>query len=508
MQNAMKNTLPSSLNEWLNFLKNKRFPVKANNLSRLKIQLRKAEGTLDSMQANIASDPLMAFAILNEANRVVSNNNSEIKTPIHAAAMLGLNGIERSLSQFEAYDVSTKPPEYLIAFLSQIQTSYEAASMAKYWAIEKLSSHEEDIFWITLFRDAPRWLLWYYAYPTMNAIEQRIAQGEKAKSVELDILGCRIGEIIKNLCIYWNTSSKILDSLSAKHIPSAQEMQSLAHLAHHPEELPHFTEDKRLTILTNTPLIFSYCASKVAQEANKNGWDSKNLPFFYRVVATVMHRYLGDVVQIAHLSSIEAVNLYNIHGRTPLAKQLLDPTLYTKHSSNKKSIVKISPIEALKQARDNQKNLDTKGKASLALKAIKHAIPNTQHCILFKQANNHTAPLFQFGYNVETLKAIQWNAPSGVFKKLASKQMANHLFGQSLKNLLMHLPGTSEQIIDNNSHMILASTVTATNEMLIFWLETRDEFNDKDYKTLKQIVSLTSHKASISMNNYQDRLRE
>ncbi len=504
----MKDTSPSGLNEWINFLKNKKFPVKTANLTRLKVQLRKTEGTLDAMQANIASDPLLSFAILNEANRVLSNKDSEIKTPSHATAMVGTNGIEKLLFRCEAYETNNSPPEHVIAFLSQIQTSYEAATMAKYWAIEKLSAHEEDIFWITLFRDTAKWLLWFYAFPSMNLIEQKIRQGEKAKQAELDVLGCSINEITIKLLSHWNTSSKVIESFLAKHIPSPQEMQSLAHLAHHPDELPHYPDDKRLTILTNTPLIFSYCASKVAHEANRMGWDSKNLPFYYRIVATVMHRHIGEVVQTAHLSSVEAATLYNMQGKTPLAKQLLNPTLFTKFSSNRQQVARVSPITALKKAQEDKKTLNTKEKANLALKAIKQAIPNTQHCILFKQSNNTVRPLFQFGYNIDILKSIQWNASSSVFQKLSGKQMSSHIFGQTLLNLLPNLPGASDQIIDNNSHLILASTTTATNEMLLFWLETRDEFNEKDYKILKQIVSLTSHVEPILMNNYQDRLRE
>ena len=74
---------PSGLNEWLHFLKNKKFPVRAVNLARLKTQIKRTEDTLDGMQANIASDPLLAFAILNEANHIIPNKNNEIKTPFH-----------------------------------------------------------------------------------------------------------------------------------------------------------------------------------------------------------------------------------------------------------------------------------------------------------------------------------------------------------------------------------------------------------------------------------------
>ena len=486
---------PSGLNEWLHFLKTKKFPVRAVNLVRLKTQIKRTEDTLDGIQANIASDPLLAFAILNEANRIVPNKNSEIKTPFHAAAMVGMSGIAELLPQFAPYNLNTKQKSAnLIAFLSEIQTSYEAATIARHWAIEKLTSHEDDIFWITLFRDAARWLLWFYAYPTMVAIEQKIKQGEKANQAELSTLGCRIDELTVHLCTYWNTPNKVIESFLTKHIPNTKELQTLAHLAHHPDELPGFTEDKRLNILINNPLIFSYCANKVAHEAHLIGWDSKNLPFFYRVVATIMHRRVGEIIQTAHRASAEAARLFNTRGKIPLAQQLLDPHLYTgKTSSQQKMAHTLSPMTTLQKALSNPNNQDTKQKANLALKVIKQIIPNAQHSILFRHSNGKVSPLYQSGYNIETIKAIKWNAPSSIFEKLTTKRSASHLFGQKLNSLLTELPHTSDQIIDTNSHLILASTQISADDMIIFWLETRTEFNEKDYKTLKQIVSLISY---------------
>jgi HD-like signal output (HDOD) protein len=489
----MKDKSPSSLNEWLHFLKNKKFPVKAVNLARLNTQIKRTEDTLDAMQENIASDPLLSFAILNEANRIVPNKNGEIKTPFHAAAMVGMNGIARLFPRFLSYDLTKKPTPNLSAFLSEIQISYEAATMARHWAIEKRSGNEDDIFWVTLFRDSARWLLWFYAYPIMTTINQKIQQGDTSSQAELSTLGCRIDELTIRLCAYWNTSNQIIDSFLTKHIPNKNEMQTLAHLAHHPDELPGFTEDKRLTILVNNPLIFTYCANKVAHEANRMGWDSKKLPFFYRVVATVMHRHIGEIIQTAHFSSTEAARLYNTKGKIPLAKQLLDPELYTDKQSPQSKKTKLSPIAALKDTLSKKTNYEAKQKANLALKAIKQAIPNTQHCIIFKHSNNKCSPLFQFGYNLDVIRAIQWNAPSSIFKKLSNKKSATHLFGTKLDSVLKDFPHTSDQIIDSNSHLILASTTTSEHETVILWLETRTEFNDKDYKNLKQIVSLISH---------------
>ncbi|MBJ7537534.1 HDOD domain-containing protein [Marinomonas transparens] len=489
----MKDKSPLGLNEWLDFLKNKKFPVKADNLSRLQTQIKRTEDTLDKMQSSIASEPLLAFVILNEANRVVPNKNSEIKTPFHAASMVGMNGIENLFVKLTTYKLTGKRPAHLAAFLKQVQTSYEAATIARHLSIEKLSSHEDDIFWITLFRDTTRWLLWFHAYPVMEELDKKIKQGQSANKAEMDILGCRLDEITVHMCNHWGTPAPIIESFLTKHIPNSQELQALAHLAHHQEELPGFIEDKRLTILANSPLIFSYCANKIAHEATNNGWESKNLPFFYRILATVIHCYHSKIIHSVHLASTEAARLYNNGGKAPLANQLLDPNLYL----NKKTTIAVArttnaPILTLKK-QVSQSQLGAKEKANLALKAIKQSIKNAKRTIVLKHSNNKVSPLFQFGYDTEKLKKTQWNTPSKVFEKLSKKRSATHLSGAKLKNLLKDLPHTADQLINNNSELMLASAPISSTEVIIFWLETSNKFDEKNYKDLKQIVALISH---------------
>ena len=488
---------PFGLNEWLHFLKNKKLPVKASVLIRLKTQVKRADDTLENMQANIASDPFLAFAILNEANRIIPNKSTDIKTPFHAATMVGMNGLEKLLPQFAPYEDKKQKTPHISAFLENVQVSYEAASIARSWAIGKLTSHEDDIFWTTLFRDTARWLMWFYASPVMQALQKKIQQGEKSSQAELSILGCRLDELTAHLCAHWHTPQKIIDSFLKKHIPNAKELQVLAHLAHHPDELPGFTEDKRLTLLINNPLVFSYCASKVAHEASLMRWDSRNLPFYYRVVATIMHRKIGEVIQMAHLACVESAKKYRVSETPSLAQRLLDTTLFTSKSDlrtkqAKKVAVALSPIADLKKTLKKPGIIDTKQKAQLALKTIKLAIPSALHTIIFKHANGKTLPAYQYGYNVETIKAIKWNAPSVVFDTLSRKRSANHLSGQKLTRILKDLPDKADQIIDNTSHLMLVSTQTSATEMLLFWLETRTEFTENDYKNLKQIVSLIS----------------
>lgn len=489
----MKETSPTGLNEWLHFLKDKKFPVREKHLSRLKSQIKNGD-TLDNMRSNIASDPLLAFAILNEANRNIRNKNNDITSPIHAAAIVGINGIVRLIPNFVSYHLDPKQPSpHLSAFLSEVQTSYEAASIAKHWVNKKQPSASDDIFWITLFRDVAKWLLWLYAYPTMSRVNKRLKKGEAASLVELSELGCRLDELTARLLILWHTPHRIVEGFYSKNVPNSSELQTLAHLAHDTTKLPDFTTDKRLTILINNPLIFSYCANKVAHEAHLMGWDSKNLPFLYRVVSASMHCYLSEITYTTHIATVESARHYNIGGKAPLALQLLNPDLYLHFAPKPKAPA--CPVASLKKALNKHTLFDTKQKAHMAFKAIKKSVPSMTHCIIFKYTNHKILPLFQSGHTVNAVKSVTWNSHSTVFSKLYQQPTAVHLSGKKLQASLMSLPAGAEQILVKQSQLVLLSTNVTLKETVIFWIETTSDFNSKDYTTLKRIVSAISYNA-------------
>lgn len=494
MPTDTKKKLPFGLNEWLDFLKSKKFPVKDTNLARLKSHYAKENTSLANMHDELSSDPLLAFAIINQANKFKKSDNSEIGNPAHAAAMLGPNSMQKMLSRFSPVDIHSSKPN-LKAFLREVEISFGAATLAKNWTMKKLPGHEESIFWVTLFKDAVRWLLWFYAYPLMRAVNIRVTKGEKTGQAELTVLGCRIDELTIKLFTHWKTSSRLIEPFLTKNLPSIKDTQTLAKLAPITHELPDFTDDKKLIILINNPLIYSTFASKVIRETHKKGWGSKQLLFFYRVMATITHKHVSEVIASTHISCIETAKRYDFGGHFLLAKQLLEPNLYKATAAKKPA--PLTPVAKLKKALGKNNHYDAKCKASLALKTIKQAIPQAEYCIIFKHTKDRVAPLLQSGYDIAEIKRIMWNnPPSSIFKKLLSKQSAVHLFGEKLTNMAQKLPEKSDALLGNNSHLILSSIQISATDTAIFWLETHDKFNDGDFKTLKRIVSLTAHSES------------
>lgn len=491
MQRPTKDKSPYSLKKWLHFLQEHKFPVRSENLAKLKKHIAHPDATIENLQTKIKSEPLIAFALLNQANTIIPNKRGEIKNPYHAGSMLGMNGIAKSFKQLTSYQHIDNNPAHQ-AFLREIQTSYEAAEIATQWSTGKNIPNDE-VFWLTFFRNTPRWLMWFYAYPVMDRLQQKLQAGESAAQAEIHVLGCRIDEITVHMCKYWHSPRAIIESFLTSHIPNPEEFKTLARLSHIPDQIPGFTEEKRLTILINSPLIFVYCANKLIQEAALHGWQSNTLHFYYRIIATVTHQYLGQAIQDAHLGSATAAMLHLNTAKIPLACQLLSPTLFGLAQPRKEHTQTIPPLEKLK-IRLADPALTMKERLNLTLNTIRIAIPNAQQAILFKYANNKISPVMQYGYMVSSITNIKWNNTSPLLKKLTQKRSAIHCQGNTLTNLVNNLPSQADRLIDQNGHLILASTTTSATESCIFWLTTSNAFNEKDYVNLKKIVMLINYK--------------
>ena len=490
MYSAMKDKSPFGLNEWLIFLKNQKFPVRAKSLRNLRRLYMEEDYNVDSIQQIIAQEPFLALAIINEANRMVSNSDNDIKTPSHAASMVGANRTASLLSALIAIDKTPSRD----ALLKEFQTSYEAAAIAKHWIGAKFNNQQEDFFWITFFKDAARWLMRFYALERMQALDEQLINGLTLAQAENKILGCRLDELSAHLYRHWNTPKSIIQCFLAQNTPNHKEQQALAHLANHADELPDHTDDRRLIQLTNSPFTLSFCASRIAAEATLVDWDSRNLPFYYRVLASCMHWQLGKAIHSTHLASTEAAKLYDLGAKTPLAQRLLNPHLYTaKNAKTPKR--KRNPLEAFK-ASLNKTPADSKLQAKLAIQTIKQLIPNAERALVLISKNQKIQPVLQFGHDIKGLKEIRWNSPSSVMKRLQSQRSASHLSGEKLQKIRAGLPENAHQILDLSSHAILASAPTKRGDTLLFWLDTQHQLNTKDYQHLKQIITLISEHAA------------
>lgn len=486
------NKSPFGLNEWLLYLQDRKLPVGSDSIAKLKKQIKTPDETLDRMQKNIASEPMLAFAILNQANNMVEYKRNDIKSPLHAASMIGMSGIGKIFDSLDPYIPNGKNHAHR-AFSREVQISYEAAAMARRWAIEKKISHVEDVFWITFFRDVIRWLLWFHAHDEMDQLTQRIRRGESAVSAENTVLGCRIDELTVALFKQWKVPTVIIESFLTDQVPTAEELQSIARLTHAPDQLPGFAEEKRITILMNSPLILAYCATKVSQEANVVGWGSKNLPFYYRVIAAIIHIRLGDAIQVTHYATTEAARDARHSVKQSLAAQLLSPVLFTR-TSGVAATTKKAKVNPLAQLQAKLKDVtDNKQRTTLAMKALLTLFKGHSEQILILKhtaSDNKLSPLLQFGYDVNTLKGIKWNSPSGVIAKLVSKRVAVHFDEDKFASMTKDLPDGIDALLNGKQHLFLASSPINEQETYIYWLAGKGQLDRDQFDTFKRVIKL------------------
>jgi len=491
----MMNKSPSSLEEWLKFLQNKKFPVAASHLKQISRLLTAPDEALDKMQKHIAGEPFIGFMAISVANKMVTNNRGDITTPIHAASMIGMNGLLKITQKLYPCNFSKDNLAHQ-EFLRQLQISYESASIAKYWSIERRNSHNEEVFWTTFYRDAVRWLLWFYSYNQMMALSEKLKQGISAKEAEEDVFGCRIDQLAVKMFQHWSIPSATINTFMTEHIPSTRELRALASLTENTESLPHYSENKRLIFLANNDLLFSTCASKIAQIANQTSWYNKTLDIYYRAISTALHCKHSTTIKTVHSATVEAAQLFSDHSKTPLACQLLVPYLYGKGKipvRAKKEMVKVNPLSLF------QKQLFNKGSNSKdclvnTIKIIRSLIPSGHQALILNYQNKveQMKASLQYGFDTNLLKQVKWDSKTGVMRKLMSKRSAILLDKPKLEQVSKQLPSPFLAQLKRNKQLILASFQHKNGDWTILWVATDKLFSEEDFNNLKRILALIS----------------
>ncbi|MEC8482504.1 MAG: metal-dependent hydrolase, partial [Pseudomonadota bacterium] len=314
-----------------------------------------------------------------------------------------------------------------------------------------------------------------------------------ASQAEAAVLGCRIDELTVALFKYWKVPTVIIESFLTDQIPTAEELQSIARLTHTPDQLPGFAEDKRITILMNGPLILAYCATRVAQEANIVGWGSKNLPFFYRVVAAILHIRLGDAVQLTHFATTEAAREVKHLGKPSLAAHLLSPILFTRSSAQAETVKRVA-ANPLNQLQSKLKGItDSKQRATLAMKAMLSLFKGSSSAVLILHHNKideKLRPILQFGFDTDILRRVRWNSPSSVISKLNTKRVAVHFDNAKLNAMSKDMPEGTDKLFEGTQDLFLASSPIDEANTYIYWLFGQTQLNREQFDTFKKIIKL------------------
>lgn len=493
----MSDKSPSSLEEWLIYLKDKKFPVGSNNLAKLQHQLKSPKGAIDGLQNSILAEPYIGFMAISVANQISKSNNSQIKTPSHAVSMVGIDGLTKITNQLYPCQFSSNNRAHC-EFLKQVQISYEAACIAKFWSIEKRHANNEEIFWITFFRDAVKWLLWFYDYESMHELTQKIKKGEKSKDAEEALFGCRIDQLTVKLFQHWEIPSIIIDSFKTENTPTARELKALADLTKDPENIPLDPDDRRLNFLANHSLLFAVCASKLAHIANQSGWDSRNLENYYKIISAALHCKQAKTIKAAHAACVESARLFPSNFKVPLAKHLLSPTLYLK---NKPKAQKTSPLNALQKAITSRKTTD-KECLTYSIKTIQKSLNTANQTLIlnYDSTLEQIKVILQFGFNTSLLKQTKWDPKSKILKQLLQKPSAILLDKHKIKQVTQYLPEQLTADLNNTQTLILTSFKSNKTNWKLVWIASNQTFNEIDFNNAKRITSLLSKRFTTKLN--------
>jgi len=309
-------------------------------------------------------------------------------------------------------------------------------------------------------------------------------QAKKASQAELSTLG--VGHWLApqyTFALTGHTTKKVIESFLTKHIPKRKRKQSPSCIWLTIQTNYQVTEDKRLTILINNPLIFSYCANKVLM---KPVWCDGILKsaFFLPCRRDIMHRRLWEVIHTAHFSSTKPPLSTITVGKISLAQQLLDPNLFTvKNTLTKKQNSRYSPIQHWKKASQSKKgDIDHKeqeGKPSPEKQSSKPIQTHKQQYYFKHSEQTKYLDVSNLLINIEIIKAYLMELTSRCWKTM-SKKAQQSTIPTKARPTIKDLPHTSWPNNDTNSHLTLLNTRTSKKWKCKFWLEEpATEFNEK-----------------------------
>ncbi|KZZ59476.1 hypothetical protein A3762_05130 [Oleiphilus sp. HI0125] len=186
---AETTTYPQDLQSWVEYLLKRKLPSALSLAPKAVLLMENEAPSYLKLAQILAPDPVVSLAIMRKANDNPRPESVFSKTLDHAMSMLGHQQVKELLVAIKKLDIKYGYRAYYQTLGASLIKAYLALQFAK----AKGSAKSLDIFWGSLFSDAPMWYMWCYATPLMREISR--ASIPKRKALELDLLGCSLKDI-------------------------------------------------------------------------------------------------------------------------------------------------------------------------------------------------------------------------------------------------------------------------------------------------------------------------
>lgn len=192
---------PQTLEDWLNQLEHLRLPVARSHHEQMLRTLRDNRRSLREIAERMQSSPVIALAILREAN----NSGGSFREPAESLEMalnrLGLQRAEQVLNRLEVKADAEIP----VALRQLLLIGQHATQQANGLFAGRLARLWQEVHWNSLLFLAPLWPLTLHQPDFLASWEQRVlARGEPLHKVEQELLGVPLLQLCQALAQRWH----------------------------------------------------------------------------------------------------------------------------------------------------------------------------------------------------------------------------------------------------------------------------------------------------------------
>lgn len=220
---AETKALPNNLEGWLEYLGARKLPSALPHAKDCLAQMSNTSPSYQALAKTLSNDPVVAFSILQTANKNPRPTAVFSKTLDHAMSMLGHEQLKLLLTH-----VQKLPQQYGYRAYFQAQSaSLTRAALAQKLVQLKQPQKAQEVFWGSLFSEVADWYIWCYATPIMREI-QSATTTQQTKLYERHF-GCDINTLRHALLVSLGAPALSLQSLNQQHCLSALDWVQLSH---------------------------------------------------------------------------------------------------------------------------------------------------------------------------------------------------------------------------------------------------------------------------------------
>ncbi|MFT5707794.1 MAG: HD-like signal output (HDOD) protein [Oceanospirillaceae bacterium] len=264
------------LDAWAQYLSIRDLPVRASTLKRLQKLLRSDRSTVQQLSTVVRKDPVLTLYVVRAAQLKHNENDSAVKSILHAVTSLGYDGIEQIAQQVKPISLNPTNVQQK-RFLHAIATSHHAASQLHEWMLHKKLPLVEESYLAALFYSVGFWSLWLHAPLHMQIIQKRIHELDQAPiAVENHILGCSMQMISQRLSNKWQLSELTQAAQDHSTSPSTDVLKKLHRRAIKDPNLSR-EELRKLNHITHEKYFPIKLANWIALTASRNWYSEQTM---------------------------------------------------------------------------------------------------------------------------------------------------------------------------------------------------------------------------------------